>query len=198
MDLNRGYDMYKKTAAAIALLAAGACFASGAQAKDLTGWFVNGGVGSAHYSAHLGDLHGTESDTSFQVTGGWRSQFIGLEAGYVDLGSVGDSDNMGDKYKISGHGWTLGVNGHFNPTEKWYISARAGFFRWTTKFRATLGGEPYYSGTDNGTNGYFGLGTGVDFNRNWSLGVNGDYYQINAHGYDVHTKVYSVNLEYRF
>ncbi|HET7932053.1 MAG TPA: outer membrane beta-barrel protein, partial [Rhodanobacteraceae bacterium] len=144
---------------------------------------------------------GNDSGTSFQFNGGWRSQFIGLEAGYVDLGSVSYSDDLGDSLKLDGKGWTVGVNGHFNPTEKWYISARAGLFHWTLHARATAAGESgstSVSGSDNGTNGYFGIGTGVDFNRHWSLGVNGDYYQINGQGYDVHTKVYSVNLEYRF
>lgn len=188
----------------LAVLAAGACVATGAQAKDLTGWFINGGVGSAHYRGTLDGVSGHASDTgtSFQFTGGWRSQFMGIEGGYVDLGSISEHDDFGDSAKLSGKGWTLGVNGHFNPTEKWYISARAGLFRWTAKARATIdegeGGIVTSSGSDNGTNGYFGIGTGVDFNRNWSLGVNGDYYQINAHGYDVDTKVYSVNLEYRF
>lgn len=194
----------KKQMMTLAVLIAGACLATGAQAKDLTGWFVNGGVGSAHYHAALDNVdgHGSDTGTSFQFNAGWRSQFIGIEGGYVDLGSVSDHDDFGDSGKVSGKGWTLGVNGHFNPTEKWYISARAGLFHWTTKLRGTVdegeGGIATVSLSDNGTNGYFGLGTGVDFNRNWSLGVNGDFYQINAHGYRVHTKVYSVTAEYRF
>lgn len=187
----------------LAVLAAGACMATGAQARDLTGWFINGGVGSAHYDASAGSFDGSDSGTSFQFNGGWRSQFIGIEGGYVDLGSISENDGAGSSAKLSGKGWTLGVNGHFNPTEKWYISARAGLFRWTTHASVTVagdgeGGATYASGSDNGTNGYFGLGTGVDFNRHWSLGANADYYQINGQGYDIHTKVYSVNLEYRF
>lgn len=206
MDLMGDHTMQKKLIV-LALLAAGACVATGAQAKDLTGWFINGGVGSAHYKLSIDGINATESDTSFQFNGGWRSQFIGIEAGYVDLGSVSEHDDLGNSLKASGKGWTLGVNGHFNPTEKWYISARAGLFRWTTHLDATLadegegdgeGSATYFSGSDNGTSGYAGIGTGVDFNRNWSLGANADYYQINAHGYDIHSKVYSVNLEYRF
>lgn len=191
----------QKTLITLAVLAAGACVATGAQAKDLTGWFINGGVGSAHYSASVDGVSGSDTGTSFQFNGGWRSQFIGIEGGYVDLGSVSEHDDAGDSAKVSGKGWTLGVNGHFNPTEKWYISARAGLFHWTTHGSATVADEESsttYSASDNGTNGYAGIGTGVDFNRHWSLGVNADYYQINAHGYDVHTKVYSANVEYRF
>lgn len=193
--------MYKKLTA-LALLTAAACVGTSAQAKDLTGWFVNGGVGSAHYKASYEGVSGTESDTGFQINGGWRSQFIGFEGGYVDLGSISENDGLGDSAKLSGKGWTLGLNGHFNPTDKWYISARAGFFGWTVDARADLadgmGGTTHYSGSEHGLNGYAGLGTGVDFNRHWSLGVNFDYYNINKHHVNIDTKLYSVTAEYRF
>ncbi|HEX5489381.1 MAG TPA: outer membrane beta-barrel protein [Rhodanobacteraceae bacterium] len=186
---------------ALALFTAATCLAGGAQAKDLSGWFINGGAGTAHYRATAYGVSGSESDTSFQVTGGWRSQFIGLEAGYVDLGSVEGNDGIGDSAKLSGKGWTLGINGHFNPTDKWYISARAGFFNWKLDGRLTLadnGGNTTYSDSNRGTNGYAGIGTGVDFNRHVSLGVNFDYYQIREQDYKIHAKVYTVNMEYRF
>lgn len=193
--------MYKKSAA-LALLTVCACVGTAAQAKDLTGWFVNGGVGSAHYHATVDGLTGHESDTSFQINGGWRSRFIGIEAGYVDLGSVSEHDDFGDSAKLSGKGWTAGLNGHFNPTDKWYISARAGFFLWTLHGAAALadglGGIDQYAASEHGLDGYTGVGTGVDFNRHVSLGVNFDYYKIEKHGYDIGTKTYSVTVEYRF
>lgn len=194
-----------KKSAALALLVVCACVATGAQAKDLTGWFVNGGVGSAHYHATLDGLSGNESDTSFQINGGWRSRFIGIEAGYIDLGSVSESasiDDMAAYGKASGKGWTVGLNGHFNPTEKWYISARAGLFLWTLHGSAALdsGDGDLVSGSisQHGLNGYAGVGTGVDLNRHVSVGVNFDYYKIEKNGYDIGTKTYSVTMEYRF
>ncbi|MGH8183518.1 MAG: outer membrane beta-barrel protein [Rhodanobacteraceae bacterium] len=194
--------MYKKLTA-LALFTAAACLGTRAQAKDLTGWFINGGAGSAHYHASFEGMDlGKESDTGFQINGGWRSQFIGFEGGYVDLGSVGENDGAGDSANLSGKGWTLGLNGHFNPTDKWYISARAGFFRWTLDARVDLadgtGGTLHDSGSEHGLNGYAGLGTGVDFNRHWSLGVNFDYYKMSKHHLNIDTKVYSVTAEYRF
>jgi hypothetical protein len=192
----------QKKFTALALCVAGACLATGAQAKDLTGWFVNGGGGSSHYKASYNGLSGTESDTSYQINAGWRSQFMGIEGGYVDLGGVSGSLGFGDSERITGKGWTLGVDGHFNPADKWYISARAGLFKWIVDLRAdiadTTGAVTRYSDSANGVNGYAGVGTGVDFNRHWSLGVNFDYYQIKKDGFDVDTKVYSANLEYRF
>lgn len=197
--------MYK-TLAALAVAGVAACIGTAAQAKDVSGWFINGGVGSAHYDASANGLHGSDSDTSFQFNAGWRSQFIGIEGGYVDLGSVSNHDDFGDSAHVSGKGWTVGVNGHFNPTEKWYISARAGLFRWSLHANTTTvvnegeGGTvtEYASGSMSGWKGYAGVGTGVDFNHHWSLGGNFDYYQLGKQGVSIHAKVYSVNLEYRF
>lgn len=193
--------MYKKLMALV-LVSAAACFGTTAQAKDVSGWFINGGVGSAHYRATYEGLSGSESDTSFQFTAGWRSQFIGVEGGYVDLGSISENDGLGDSAHVSADGYTVGINGHFNPTGKWYISARAGLFRWKIDARATIdegeGGIETVSGSQSGWKGYAGVGTGVDFNHNWSLGANFDYYQLGKQGIDIHAKVYTVNLEYRF
>ena len=190
--------MYKKLAA-LAPLTVAACLATSAQAKDVGGWFVNGGVGSAHYHATYEDFDlGKASDTAYQINAGWRSQFIGFEGGYADLGGVNINDGAGDSLGASGKGWTLGLNGHFNPTDKWYVSARAGFFIWIVDLRANLADGASASDSEHGTNGYAGVGTGVDFNRNWSLGVNFDYYKINKYHVNINTKVYSVTAEYRF
>ncbi len=195
--------MCRKKKAALALLVAAACVGTGAQASDVTGWFVNGGIGSAHYKASYEGIDlGKASDTGFQINGGWRSQFIGVEGGYVDLGSVTENDGAGDALHASGKGWTLGLNTHVNPIDKWYISARAGFFMWTVDGYIDLadgtGGTTHYSDSYHGLNGYAGLGTGVDFNRHWSVGVNFDYYKINKYHVNIGTKIYSANVEYRF
>lgn len=192
-----------KTLLVLALTAACGLGASSAQAKDLTGWFVNGGVGTAHYHASLYDYDvGTESDTAYQFNVGWRSQFIGFEAGYVNLGSVNEKDSYGNSASLSGRGVTLGLNGHFNPTNMWYISARGGLFSWKLNAKAALvdadGDVNQYSAHDSAMDWYAGVGTGVDFNRHMSLGANFDYYTINKHGYDIGNRVYTINFEYRF
>lgn len=192
-----------KTFVAVALAAALGLGTSAAQAKDLTGWFVNGGVGTAHYHATANHFDlGSSSDTSAQINFGWRSQFIGVEGGYIDLGSVSGSDAMGESANLSGDGWTLGLNGHFNPTKMWYISARGGLFMWKLHAKASfsngLGGFNRYSGSQQSMDWYAGVGTGVDFNRHMSLGVNFDYYKIKKDSYDIGNRVFTVNFEYRF
>ncbi|RAP58404.1 outer membrane beta-barrel protein [Oleiagrimonas sp. MCCC 1A03011] len=203
-----------KKMTALALLCAGACVTASAQAKDLTGWFVNGGAGSAHYHATVnGSDAGSASHASYQLNAGWRSQFIGVEAGYVDLGSVSGhasyyyDPNQSLAYssirnKLSGDGWTLGLNGHFNPTKMWYISARGGLFMWKLRYKETdtaiNRADQHYGYNTHSTDWYAGVGTGVDFSRHTSLGVNFDYYKIKKDGVDIGNRVYTVNFEYRF
>ena len=191
--------MYKQIAA-LALCGAAACFSVNAHAAihDVTGWFINGGGGSAHYKATYAGISGTESGSGFQFNGGWRSQFIGFEGGYTDLGSVDENDGAGNSGHLSGKGWTLGLDAHINPVGKWYISGRAGLFIWKVDARAALSDGTGASGSVNGTNGYAGVGTGVDFNQHWSLGVNFDFYNMNKHHVTINTKLYSANVEYRF
>lgn len=197
--------MHRKTAA-IGLLCAGACLASAAQAKDLTGWFVNGGVGTANYHATVDydgyHASGNKSGGSVALLNfGWRSQFIGVEAGYTNLGSVTERA-YGDRAKLSGDGWTLGLNGHFNPTRNWYVSARGGAFYSNLRSRLTVNdigyGSARYSGTDRSLGWYAGVGTGYDIDWHWSIGASFDYYKINGDDYDIGSKVFTVSAEYRF
>ena len=177
-----------------------------AQAKDLTGWFVNGGLGTASYHATV-DYDGYHASgnknggTAGIVNVGWRSQFIGVEAGYTNLGSVTERAD-GDRAKLSGDGWTLGLNGHFNPTRHWFISARGGAFYWKLRSRLSLDDAVYsaahYSGSDRSLGWYAGVGTGYDIDWHWSVGAHFDYYKVNGDDYDIGSKVFTVSAEYRF
>ena len=195
--------MYKKQ---LILTLAGAVFlvATAAHAEQPNGWFVNGNAGSAHYTASVDGIgSGTESDTAFMVSAGYRDQrILGFEVGYTDLGSVSASDEFGDRLKLSGDGWTFGLNGHFNPTRHWYISSRAGGFLWKLHAKARVayddGTADTFRANKQSLGWYAGVGTGYDIDRHWSVGANFDYYKINEDAYDVGTRIFSVSAEYRF
>ncbi|NKZ38305.1 porin family protein [Oleiagrimonas citrea] len=201
----------------LALLCTGICATATAQAQNPNGWFVNAGVGTPHYDAKLNGfkVDGSNSSTSFQMNAGWRWQTIGVEAGYVDLGNLHNSLDSNDfakypygtpyssvNYKLSTDGWTLGLNGHFNPTDKWYVSARGGLFMWKARSNETVvptgSTAERYSSTNRSTDWYAGVGTGMDVNRHVSLGVNFDYYKMKKDSLNIGNRMYSVNFEYRF
>ncbi|HET8765049.1 MAG TPA: porin family protein [Rhodanobacter sp.] len=194
--------MYRK----LLPLAVAACglFATAAQADQTNGWFVNGNVGTAHYKATVSGVpgSGTDSNTAFMLNAGYRDQgILGFEAGYTNLGSVTAKDDSGDRAKIKADGWTLGLNGHFNLTDQWYLSARGGLFLWKLKADATIGSgsnRATYRASKQALDWYAGVGTGYDINRHWSVGAAFDYYKISDHSYDVGSRVFSVNAEYRF
>lgn len=188
----------------LAIAASGMAFVATAHAEQPNGWFVNGNVGSSHYSAEVDDFgSGTETDTAFIVNAGYRDQrILGFEVGYTNLGSVSESDDFGDRVKLSGDGWTLGLNGHFNPTSHWYISARGGAFLWKLHAKARIayddGSSDTFRASEQSLGWYAGVGTGYDINRHWSVGGSFDYYKIDKDVYELGTRIFSVSAEYRF
>jgi OmpA-OmpF porin, OOP family len=175
-----------------------------AHAEQPNGWFVNGNVGSSHYKAHIDGLgSGTENGTAFMVNAGYRDQrILGFEVGYTNLGNVSENDGYGDRVKLSGDGWTLGLNGHFNPTKQWYVSARGGAFLWKLSAKARIAysdnSTDTFRGSEQSLGWYAGVGTGYDINRRWSVGANFDYYKIDKDYYDLGSQIFSVSAEYRF
>lgn len=188
----------------LALAASGLLAMATAHAEQPNGWFVNANAGGAHYKVDIDGIgSGTESDTAFMVNAGYRDQrILGFEVGYTNLGSVSASDEFGDRAKLSGDGWTLGLNGHFNPTRHWYISSRAGGFLWKLKAKATIvyidDSTETFRDSAQSLAWYAGVGTGYDIDRHWSVGANFDYYKIDKDDYDVGTRIFSVSAEYRF
>ena len=195
--------MHKKYLA-LAIIAGSIGVTQTALASELNGWYVNGNVGHAHYDASVpGYGNGSDTGTAFMVNGGYRDRnILGYEAGYTYLGSVTAKDSIGDHAKLSGGGWTLGLSGHFNPSDHWYISARGGAFLWKLKAKATLvntdGSTTTSSGNEQSLGWYAGVGTGYDISRHWSVGANFDYYKIHKSSYDIGTKLLTVSAEYRF
>ncbi len=198
--------MKNKTLLALALSAAGALAATGAMAQTAPmqngGWFLNGNVGRTSIN------HGAYNDnaTGYAVNGGYRwslspSAALGVELGYNDLGNIHaknifHSDPVLQDDKSELHGWTAGVNGHFNLTPNWYVSARTGIYGW--KGHGLSNNEsPIRKGLDD-TSWYAGAGVGYDFSNNVSVGINYDYYDAKKQQVNLSTDMVSVSAEYRF
>lgn len=196
----------KKTLFALALASAGlmavpAAFAQNAP-SDNSGWFVNGNAGRTSINKGPYDGH----DTGYGINGGYRwsvapSAAIGVEVGYNDLGNIHvknafNSNDVVDQGKSQLHGWTAGVNGHFNLTPNWYLSGRTGLYAWKGHGLSN-DSNPVREGLDE-TSWYAGAGVGYDFSNNVSLGINYDYYDAKKSNIDLSTDMVSVSAEYRF
>jgi OmpA-OmpF porin, OOP family len=196
----------KKNLLALALAAAGlltvpAVFAQSAP-TDNGGWFVNGNIGRTSIDKGPYDNH----DTGYDVNGGYRwalspSVALGAEVGYNDLGNINaknlfNSQPVVDKGRSQLHGWTAGVNGHFNVSPNWYLSARTGIYGWQGHGLSN-DENPIRKGLDD-TSWYAGAGVGYDFSHNFSLGLNYDYYDAQKQHVNLSTNMVSVGAEYRF
>lgn len=100
-------------------------------------------------------------------------------------------------------GWMIGANGRFNLSPNWYIGGRAGFIRATLDSRIRINrpdDSVFRDGYNNHADGWYaGVGFGYDFKRNFSLGLNYDYYGAKDHGFKIiNQDVVSVSGEYRF
>lgn len=164
------------------------------------GFFVNGNVGQSNLSKGAYD----DNDTGYGANVGYRwalnpNVALGVEGGYTNLGNFDPKDGFGTlgigRAKVDG--WNVGVNGHFNLSPNWYVSARGGLFRGDVKGGYLAGGVPVY--VDDTSNKYYaGAGFGYDFNNNLSVGLNYDYYKVNKDGLNLTPNLVSVSAEYRF
>ncbi|GAA0718714.1 porin family protein [Dokdonella soli] len=191
----------KNAVLAIALATAGLIALPAAHAADNSGFFVNGNIGQSNLSKGAYD----DNDTGYAANVGYRwavapNLLLGVEGGYADLGSVSPKSafngaGLGD---ASIKGWTLGANGHFNVTDNWYVSGRAGFFRADLK-GGYLGAAGLPVRVDDSSNKWYaGAGFGYDFSNNLSVGLNYDYYKADKNGVSFNPDLVSVSAEYRF
>ena len=190
----------KNTLFAIALATAGLTAIPAAHAADTSGFFINGNVGQSNLSKGAYD----DDDTGFGGNVGYRwavspSVLLGVEGGYTDLGKFSTRSRFDDlglgQAEIKG--WNLGVNGHFNVTDNWYVSGRGGFFRSDLK-GSYLSDDVAVRVDDNGDGWYAGAGFGYDFTNNFSVGLNYDYYKVDKHDLKLSPDLVSVSAEYRF
>lgn len=218
--------MNKITTAALGAALAVAC--ASASAADANGaFFVNAGIGQSQY--HVGHTDGLgykldEKDTAGALRFGYAWKMadgfdLGLEGGYANLGKVVanyHAQTLDGSLVVNEHadaevsGWMLGANGKYTFSNKWYVSARAGWFRSTTDatyryeeiYADGSGYGEYASGDANGDGWYGGVGVGYSFTRNFSLGLNYDNYhgkaKTNLADLDANIGVYTVTAEYRF
>jgi OOP family OmpA-OmpF porin len=195
-----------KTLLALAFTSAGMLAVPAAFAQSIAthndGWFVNGNVGRTSID------HGAYNDsaTGYAINGGYRwalspAVAVGAEVGYNDLGNIHaknvfTNNNVIQDNKSELHGWTAGVNGHFNVSPDWYLSARTGIYGWKGHGLSN-NSNPVRTGLDN-TSWYAGAGVGYEVSDNVSVGLNYDYFNAKKSNINLSTDMVSLSAEYRF
>ncbi len=163
-------------------------------------FFVNGSVGQAHY----GKYYYQRNHFGYDVNGGYRWDVApafkaGVEAGYVNLGRY----DVRSQYpgialpRADIHGWTLGGTARYDITPNWYVSGRAGWWRFNAETGMPVAGVPVAFG-GHGDGYYAGAGFGYNFQSNWSVGLNYNYYNGSKNGFSATSALTSVSAEYRF
>jgi OmpA-OmpF porin, OOP family len=192
--------------------------------NNQNGFLVNGGVGQSSIRENLFGNNETAYDANFGYRWGW----FGLEAGYVNPGkfttsvpavwtttppigsTVGSTTTTGRlNFDARLHGFTAGVDAHYDFAPNWYVSGRAGAFRWNgSEDNYGSGSTVYVYGSGlvfvtnsiSKTDWYAGAGFGYDFSNNFGIGIDYDHYRATSSSNFINltTAIWSVNAEYRF
>jgi OmpA-OmpF porin, OOP family len=156
------------TAAAVALLAAGAAQAQTAA----TGFYINAQAGM---SRHAIDCEGAArcdtSGTGLRVAAGYRfTPLLGAEIGYVDYGKTKASGPSGFnsvdvEFAVKASGATLVLFAPVAPQLE--MQARLGVAQVRAKLRGRVDGSPWFdAGSENKTAPWLGLGLTYAFTPN--------------------------------
>lgn len=223
---DQGQNMQKVLLSVAA--AAALSFASfSAVAATHDGAFISVNGGRSDYDLS----HSNFDDKNDHAIGGvagyrWvvdRPFSIGVEAGYVDLGSMTATNTIASsyydydfsdtfKYKFKSRAVLIGANGKWDLPNGFTITARAGLAHSRTSYSVNSHFEDNtgdvedtkvydHQSTDNAI--YAGLGFGYDFNEHFGITVTYDHYALKADDLTgdkrtVNVGVFGGALEYRF
>lgn len=161
--------------------------------------YVSASVGSAKQKLSVDGSSITESDTAFQITGGYRfTPNVGVEVGYTNLG----------KAEVSGQGLTasskpqsihLAVTGAWNFTPEFAVTGKLGAAHTRTKLEGSGAG---YSESETESRTSLVYGIGVSYAITPNVAVIAEYQDfgkiIKDNGADLKAHVVSAGVRYSF
>ncbi|MBT8079358.1 MAG: outer membrane beta-barrel protein [Gammaproteobacteria bacterium] len=152
--------------------------------------YVGGALGQARIDERIDGLRIADNSTSWRVFAGYEfNDYIGLEAGYLDLGNISDTV-LGVPVRADADGWTLSAVGRIPFADRWAVQAKAGFFFWDGQ--SSVNGVVERDPGDQ--NPFVGIGIAYRFNENVQLDVGVDYYDMD----DVQPLIGAMALSFRF
>lgn len=184
-----------KTSLSLAILLATTMAGSAAHAAD-QGLFAEVGAGLSTIDVPSFNVPGVsvdDEDVFFSIGGGYNfNKMFAVEAGYTDLGEVSISNIFGDYATISADGWYFGprLTVELSPQIEGY--ARIGMLAWESTLTSNVG----FSGTDDGTDIYFGIGAAFKVSNQLSLGADWTRYTMESDGDDVDVDTFGGKLKF--
>jgi hypothetical protein len=138
--------------------------ATPAAAAD-NGFYLGASIGGSSikvsdFDDELGDLNFSDGDFAYKLFAGYRlMSFLGVEAGFVDLGSPSDAVGDDINVKIGVDGWDAFAVG-FLPIGPVDVFAKLGLISWDANIRAASENIVEYD-SDSGTDVAWGLGVAL-------------------------------------
>ena len=180
--------MNLKPLAVVALLVAAPAFA------DDSGFFVAGSAGRVYADTRTAPgFSANDSYTTWALGGGYRfNRYVGIEASYRDFGRL-KVDGPASWSAGDLTGWEYGGFVAYPVTDAIDLIARAGWNRWQSEWKNSSGG----SGTNRGTEPYFGVGASWAFDKRMVAVLNWTRYNSASVSTDDADMV-EIGLQYRF
>ncbi len=189
--------MQFKRFGALALFSALLVFTTGAaQAQPGHFYFgVAGGRSNIDTRVNAITSHLDESSTGYKIYGGFDlSRNLAVEISYADLGEAKLTGNNGDYFSRDGVLYQFTANNaeiKFNPTlvgaaavfrarvaPRFDLHGRIGVASWNVDYTASGSGVPGSTGSDSGSDLFFGGGVGLHFGYGWRLTADYESYSI--------------------
>jgi OOP family OmpA-OmpF porin len=198
--------MQKRIVMAWCLAVAPLAATQAALAADPAAGFYGGlGVGRNYTNLDTGTIAGStdDKDTAWKLFGGYQfNRYLGVEAGYVDLGKAGVSGTSGGNPAAASFDstvWQASAVGSYPLSQQFAVTGKLGVARADTEISGNIGAAPIAT-TDHNTAPTYGLGLRYDVNKN--VGVRAEWERFRLGGGSVAGKsdadLFSVNALYRF
>jgi OOP family OmpA-OmpF porin len=198
--------MHKRIVLAWLLAAVPLAGSQAALAADPQAGFYGGlGAGLNYTNLDTGSIVGAkdEKDTAWKLFGGYQfNRYLGVEAGYVDLGKAGvGGTSAGNPAAASFEStvWQAAAVGSLPLSPQFAATAKLGVARADTDITGNIGATPIAT-TDRNTAPTYGLGMRYDINKN--IGVRAEWERFRLGGGSIAGKsdadLFSVNALYRF
>jgi len=131
------------------------------------------------------------SDTSYKIYAGYQFfKFFGLEASYLDFGSLSDSSG-GTDVTIDSTAWDAFLVGIIPIGEHFQIFGKYGLVAWDTDTDVSGSG----SDSDSGSDPAYGAGLEVIIGKHF--GIRGEYERYDIQDTDK-VETYSIGADFRF